>query len=524
MNDAVRVQTNAFLSTADLAGRPDFTLGLVVVSPSTRTIAGPGGTCDVEPRVMQVLLALADAAGEVVTRETLFQRCWGSVFVGDDSLNRAIGAIRKLAVDVGGCSFEIETIPRTGYRLTGEARELVARGSPGAQEAQSSAIPRRALIGGAAALAFVGAGAWWRLERPATDPRFDALMAKGDEAFRNGAALDDASVEEDHGPNMIDLYREATRIKPDSARAWGLLAYFTGLGTDDASAGQSSRLVAESQEAIRRARAIDPNEPNAGVAMFLFQGPMLDWAERDRMLRNILARDPGNLPAMTELMPLLQAAGLTRESWMWNERILHASPFARGFLVIKSMKLWILGKAAESDHVINRVRGLWPNYQFGFAIRLMLFALTGRPKAALAMIQARPDLVSDVSFWKAAAQALDSHSPAAMTAVRDISLETSRTKPWLTNMAVMVLCALGLKDDAFDLTEGYLLWRGKAVSSKQSSGFEVNDYSRRMTQWLFTPPVAIMRSDPRFLKLCGEFGLTDYWRARGVRPDYQIYG
>jgi hypothetical protein len=45
-----------------------------------------------------------------------------------------------------------------------------------------------------------------------------------------------------------------------------------------------------------------------------------------------------------------------------------------------------------------------------------------------------------------------------------------------------------------------------------------------MTQWLFTPPVAAMRADPRFGKLCDEFGLTAYWRARGVKPDYRVYG
>jgi hypothetical protein len=45
-----------------------------------------------------------------------------------------------------------------------------------------------------------------------------------------------------------------------------------------------------------------------------------------------------------------------------------------------------------------------------------------------------------------------------------------------------------------------------------------------MTQWLFTPPVAIMRADPRFMTLCDEFGLTAYWGARHVRPDYQLYG
>ncbi len=121
MNDAVPVSSDGFLTTAGLAARPDFTLGLAVVSPSTRTIAGPGGTADVEPRVMQVLLVLADAAGQVVTRERLFHRCWGSVYVGDDSLNRAIGAVRKLATDIADGSFEVETIPRTGYRLTGGA-------------------------------------------------------------------------------------------------------------------------------------------------------------------------------------------------------------------------------------------------------------------------------------------------------------------------------------------------------------------------------------------------------------------
>ena len=70
---------------------------------------------------------------------------------------------------------------------------------------------------------------------------------------------------------------------------------------------------------------------------------MLDWASRDRQLREILVSDPNNIPAMTELMPLLQAAGFTRESWRWNERILRASPFARGILAVKSMKISILG-------------------------------------------------------------------------------------------------------------------------------------------------------------------------------------
>ena len=527
MNDAFLVRSDGLLTTADLAARPDFTLGLAVVSPSSRTIAGPGGTADVEPRVMQVLVVLADAAGQVVTRETLFNRCWGGVYVGDDSLNRAVGAVRKLAAEIASGSFEIETIPRTGYRLTGENIQLLRADRPVAGGTRADAVSRRSLIGGSAAAVVVASGAgWWWVTTPRADPRFRALMARGEEAFRSGAALDDASVlEKGRDPDLLALYEEAVRLDSGSARAWGLLAYFTALAVDDAPPSQASSFIARAEYASRRALSIDPKEPNARVGMFLLQGPMLDWTARDRQLRGILATDPANIPAMTELMPLLQATGLTRESWIWNERILGVSPLARGYLVIKSMKLWILGDVAASDKVIDRVRGLWPMDEFGFLVRMMLFTLTGRPRAALSMIDgAPPNMVPDPPFWRAAANALDLRSAAAVEAARKACFATAKQTPWLTNQAVMILCALGLKDAAFELTDGYLLWRGKAVSSGQVRGQDVNDYSRRMTQWLFTPPAAIMRSDARFAKLCDEFGLTAYWRDRRVKPDYQRYG
>jgi TolB-like protein len=117
--DVLRGLAERPLSAADLAGREDFRLGETNISPSTRTVAGPGGSVDVEPRVMQVLMVLADAAGHVVTRDRLFERCWGGVYVGDDSLNRVIGRLRKVASEIADGSFVIETIPRTGYRLNG---------------------------------------------------------------------------------------------------------------------------------------------------------------------------------------------------------------------------------------------------------------------------------------------------------------------------------------------------------------------------------------------------------------------
>ena len=127
-----------------------------------------------------------------------------------------------------------------------------------------------------------------------------------------------------------------------------------------------------------------------------------------------------------------------------------------------------------------------------------------------------------MSFWRSAAHAVDTRSPQAIEAARQACVNVATRTPWLTNMAVMVLCALRLTDTAFEVTDGYLLWRGKAVTARQATSRDVDDYSRRMTQWLFTPPAAVMRADPRFVQLADEFGLSAYWRARGVRPDYQL--
>jgi Tol biopolymer transport system component/DNA-binding winged helix-turn-helix (wHTH) protein len=118
------------LVSVDLAREPDFTLGSLRVCPSCRQVIAPDRQETVQPRVMQALVALARAGGAVVSREELIETCWEGIVVGDDAINRCIAKVRQIAKLGGGIAFEIETIPRVGYRLTrnealqGEAVEL----------------------------------------------------------------------------------------------------------------------------------------------------------------------------------------------------------------------------------------------------------------------------------------------------------------------------------------------------------------------------------------------------------------
>ena len=67
------------------------------VRPATREVAADGAPEALEPRVMQVLVALARRRGEVVSRDELILSCWGGRAVGDDAINRCIARIRRLA-------------------------------------------------------------------------------------------------------------------------------------------------------------------------------------------------------------------------------------------------------------------------------------------------------------------------------------------------------------------------------------------------------------------------------------------
>ena len=161
------------LKPADLVVREDFSLGPLRVSPAVRTITGPVGEVHVEPLIMQVFLLLADANGQVVTRNHLFDECWGGVNVGDESLNRAITMVRRIAAETAPGAFRIESIPRTGYRL-------LANGLP-ERESESKRWKWRTpvLVSACIALIAVGGSAWVFLNRSPQEPTV-AITAAAD--------------------------------------------------------------------------------------------------------------------------------------------------------------------------------------------------------------------------------------------------------------------------------------------------------------------------------------------------------
>jgi DNA-binding winged helix-turn-helix (wHTH) protein/tetratricopeptide (TPR) repeat protein len=97
-------------------------VGDFVIDQSRNLLSGPNGDLALEPKVVDVLFALAACPGEVVTRDALIDAIWKTEFGADERVTRAISLLRKAFADERGAPRYIETIPKRGYRLVATVR------------------------------------------------------------------------------------------------------------------------------------------------------------------------------------------------------------------------------------------------------------------------------------------------------------------------------------------------------------------------------------------------------------------
>jgi DNA-binding winged helix-turn-helix (wHTH) protein/tetratricopeptide (TPR) repeat protein len=136
-------------------------IGPLLVRPSSLEVVWPDGHERLQRRVMTVLVLLADARNEIVTREELIERCWGGRAVSDDAVNRVIGQLRKLARRAED-PFRIDTLYGVGFRLVADTpaatplREL----TPAPTRRRGSwFVPRVRLVGAACVVVLASAAA-----------------------------------------------------------------------------------------------------------------------------------------------------------------------------------------------------------------------------------------------------------------------------------------------------------------------------------------------------------------------------
>ena len=100
------------------------TLGEYLLDPSARELRRGGEPVPLAPLPFRVLVYLVEHRDRVVTRAELIERFWDGKDVYDDTLNKAVGAIRKSLGDSAPSPRFVVTYYREGYRYVGPFEEV----------------------------------------------------------------------------------------------------------------------------------------------------------------------------------------------------------------------------------------------------------------------------------------------------------------------------------------------------------------------------------------------------------------
>jgi transcriptional activator of cad operon len=257
-------------------------VGRCVVDDADGTVASADRIVRLEPKVMQVLLALMERRGTLVRHDALFARVWSDAHVTPTVLTRAISLVRAALGDEPYHPRYVETMSKRGYRLIAAVEEIPEpRGLP----APTPPSRRRAGWPAVAVAAVVLAALTLGPETPRPPegqaralhgPRLTHQTREGNEIayahYTRAVALDASSSDAYAGlatayafrgsylpdrfrwaARAVEVATRATRLDPRSAKA------ARALGIAHAWAGQNQLALAQ----FRRALHLAPDDPYA---------------------------------------------------------------------------------------------------------------------------------------------------------------------------------------------------------------------------------------------------------------------
>ena len=507
----------------DLSRASAFVMGPLRVEPSLRTVAAGERSEALEPRVMRVLVALAEAKSAVLSRDDLIALCWDGQIVGDNAINRVISRLRAVLAELAGDAVRLETITKVGFRLVGEPAPTGSEGAAVEARVAELSPPKRAprvgrrwlLGGGVATAALAGASAFgWRSaasHRPL--PEAVRLLERGNVVMK--------SARMGSTPEAIRLYGQAVKVDPEYAAAWGALSSSYRHALDGYGQGERRSYPQMVASAADRALALDPDQPDALLAKASIYPEYRNWLGQEKALRALVRRFPDHWYANARMGIVLQEVGRFEDALAFTGRVPQIdAQLAPGWAgLIRTLTL--AGRFHQADAAYDdamakiaphpavwftRYSSLLESQRFGEAA-----AFAGDPRTRP---EEFPDRMSQT--YAALATALADDDPAASAKWRDY-VNSNLGDLGYVPRAAPLLAMLGDPDGALATFRAYLFGGAAAGFRYPAPG----PLDLRTTQPLFAPSFAAFRLDPRFTSMLHRSGLEDYWKRSGSQPDFR---
>ena len=256
------------------------------VDPRTWSLSRGGGAVDLSPRLVEILTAIIEKNGEIVTKDELLDRFWPGVNISENTLTRAIADIRKALGEQASEPKYIQTLARRGFRFIPDS--IVERPESGTHTANDE-DPFQAWVQGKLALDTLNleklSGAIAAFERavlelpsyaPAHAGLANAYLLKYEQT-RSGSVPD-----RDLLTRAMAAAKQACAVDPSLGEGWAVRGYLLS------AAGKTE----EAQAAARRAAALEPENWRHQYRL-----AYSTWGEeRLRAVERALALMPGFAP------------------------------------------------------------------------------------------------------------------------------------------------------------------------------------------------------------------------------------
>ncbi|HVT38000.1 MAG TPA: winged helix-turn-helix domain-containing protein [Gemmatimonadaceae bacterium] len=369
-------------------GLNGFVAGDWTVAPSRNLLVRGDRQVRVEPRVMDVLVYLAEHADHVVSKNELRECIWKALYLTDDVLTVTIYALRKALGDDARRPQYIETVPRRGYRWIAPvqliAPEPVRMKTDAPKQPEGRRWPRKhswPTVAAAVALALFAAGALRMI--PIARHRRHVPTAEAHAAYLKGRYfLDQRSI---YGwQQALEQFERAIALDPqDPAAQAGLADTYAAMS--DFGVASPAEMHPRAMKAAERALELDPKSAEGqealGRAQFLF-----DWnfAAAERSLARAVTLNPDYMPAHQAIAWVKSARGQYAEAIAAAERALQLDPVNTARYTELAWVLALGGRHGEALREVERALQLDPRSSGINLTKGWVLELSGQPDSAFA--------------------------------------------------------------------------------------------------------------------------------------------
>jgi tetratricopeptide (TPR) repeat protein len=386
-------------------------------------------------------------------------------------------------------------------------------------------IPRRRIVIGAGASLVAAAAGLFTIQtlreyKPPAEA--EVLLQKALAIMQDGRPTEQ---------NQAIIYlKEATRLAPEYAAAWGGLALSYALRKFQVSlaarAGEDARCRSAAQTAFR----LNDQEPFSSCALILLNPTYRRWSKVEQAARQLVGRIAPVPLVFHNVGDLLVDVGRNSDSleiYDGIDRKQFLIPLSERMII---QAMWNSGRLQLAEERLDEAVGRWPQHYAIWNLRAAFLTHTGRAEEAIRMLEdasIRPVAFPEdqrVAALVTARTIAGAIPPGEAIQVNLESLNAGspdvltylNRKLTLAQQVAQRCAALGDRDTAFAVLDGYYFGEGRWAKVAPPAG----DMDRS-TFCLFEQPMSNLWPDSRFAVLTRRIGLDRYWQETGKNPDFK---